>query len=296
MEKGLAAFIMTYERPDIVLATVESLLQQTLPPDRILVVDNSESTATAEVISNFGHPRVEYFRVGFNSGPAGAAYHGLSILAGRGYDWIFWGDDDDPPKRRDCFEILLANRQGLENPGIIGAVGHRFNTRSGVIDRTQDKQLRTDKWLPVDVVAGGMCLLANGEMVRNNTLPDPDLFFGFEELDFCLKAKRNGYNIYVHTGLFKYYRENSKRPRELAGRRGLKKNAASLWREYYSARNLLYLFRTNNLYLPLINQYLKLLTKTLYNFRFGVSYGIKSASLAYKAIWDFHFNKMGKRQ
>jgi GT2 family glycosyltransferase len=295
MKKRFSAFIMTYERPEMVLSTIGALLAQTLPPDKILIVDNSESDKTKEAILKLNHPLVEYFRVGFNSGPAGGAYYGLSMLAGQGYDWIFWGDDDDPPKINTCFETLLSEVSTLTNPGILAAVGHQFDVRSGVIKRTTDHRISTEKWLPVDIVAGGMCLIANGEMIRQNVLPNPDLFFGFEDLDFCIKARKKGYKIYAHAALFKYYRENSKRPLSVAGKRGVKKKVTSLWREYYSARNLLYLFHSNRLNLAFLNHFFKLLVKMVYNFRFGFSYGKESATLACRAIWDFHQNKLGKR-
>jgi Predicted glycosyltransferases len=295
MQEKFGAFIITYERPAIIGATINALLQQTRPPEQIVVIDNSESGTTKELIEQLADSRIRYYCVGYNSGPAGGAFYGLRILAEDGYDWIYWGDDDDPPKRQDCFEKLLSGVVNLNKPGIVGAVGHRFDRKTGIIRRMGDQELQDASWIEVDVVAGGMCLIANGEMVRKNILPNPELFFGFEDLDFCLKARSGGYRIYANGELFRYYRQNSKRPLAYAGKRGLRKADGALWRDYYSMRNLLYLFLANGFYRAVISQYIRILGKIVYNFRFGLGYGQRSAKLAISAITDFHSKKLGKR-
>jgi len=56
--------------------------------------------------------------------------------------------------------------------------------------------------IEVDYVAGGMCMLVSGEVAREKIAPDVSLFFGFEELDFCLRVSRKGYSILVDCKLF----------------------------------------------------------------------------------------------
>src|SRR5690349_18373259 len=89
-----AGFIMTYERPGIILDTIGRVLAQTRPPEKLLIVDNSESSETKKLIEHLNDNRIQYFAVGYNAGPAGAAKIGLQKLAEGGFDWIYWGDDD----------------------------------------------------------------------------------------------------------------------------------------------------------------------------------------------------------
>src|SRR5687768_7215833 len=92
-----AGFIMTYERSDLLLSTIKTIFDQTISPKKLLIIDNSKSDKTEILIKQLNDPRVFYHKQGYNSGPAGAARTGLQILAAEGYDWIYWGDDDDPP-------------------------------------------------------------------------------------------------------------------------------------------------------------------------------------------------------
>jgi GT2 family glycosyltransferase len=98
---SLAAFVMTFDRPQILRHTAETLLAQSRPPEVVLVLDNGSNSETRAVIDGLADDRVRYHSIGGNSGPAGAAAYGLQQLCDEGYDWIYWGDDDDPPKTPD---------------------------------------------------------------------------------------------------------------------------------------------------------------------------------------------------
>ena len=179
-----AGFIMTYERETILNDTIQAIFSQTLSPEKILIVDNSATHKTEELIKTLNNPKVIYHRVGYNSGPAGAAAIGLQILANEGYDWIYWGDDDDPPVFNTTFEILLKTALTDLKCGCVGVVGQFFNRKSGFIKRVLDEQLQSQGTLEVDTIAGGMSKIVNGSMILNlSILPEEKLFFSFEDLD-----------------------------------------------------------------------------------------------------------------
>ena len=214
-----AGFIMAYERPEVIEHTLNSIFNQTVIPDKILIVDNSESTRVKDTIHNLNNERIEYFKVGYNAGPAGAAKIGLQKLAEQGYDWIYWGDDDDPPHFEDCFEGLLAiSRKEI---GILGVVGQFFSKRTGEVFRVSDGEIRQRSEVSVDSVAGNQCMIVNADVVRQGCLPDADLFFGFEELDFCIKVKKLNFSLIASSDLFL-------RSREKFNKLGFKRSLTSL--------------------------------------------------------------------
>ncbi|RAW01297.1 glycosyltransferase [Pseudochryseolinea flava] len=291
MDKNFAAFIMTYERPQEVLIMVQKLFAQTLPPEKILVVDNSATHLTEEVVAKLGDPRVAYHRVGYNAGPAGAAAVALKILASDGYRWIFWGDDNDPPKLIDDFKTLLPLAE-QHQPGIIGAVGHLFDTRRGVIKRLPTNQLKG--LLSVDTVAGGDCMIINAKVVHQGVVPDEKLFFGFEEFDFCYRVKKAGFEILVNGDLFYKYREvsgNLNKKRKVVN---LTNSAPRLARDYYSKRNLFYIFKKNRLYLPMLSLFVRSFLKGIAGFVHGMTFGAKNFKMISKAFTHAVMNKMGK--
>lgn len=287
-----AAFIMTYERSELLPDTIDKILSQTIPPEKILIVDNSATDKTRELIASLANPKLEYHRVGYNSGPAGAAYYGLKMLKEEGYDWIYWGDDDDPPRFPDCFEVILQHTK--PSIGAIGAVGSLFNWNNGQRERYRDDELKG--LLPVDTIGGNMCMIVNAHALSEDTLPDPKLFFGIEEFEFHQKLIRKGYEVCVVGELLYRYRKQS-------NHLGVKKKAsvvprarfASLHREYYSYRNGIYLMAYEYKKYKLAAIYImRALLKIPFGFVNGPKFGVKNSKMLLSAISDGLTKKMGK--
>ncbi len=281
--KFFAAFIMTYERSSVLKDTIIKVFSQTLPPEMILIVDNSETLTTLQLIESMADSRIKYHRVGYNAGPAGAAKIGLQLLAEDGYQWIYWGDDDNPPDFPDTFEKLLGLIATVPNVGIASAVGQYFSKHSGNIVRVPDFVLKSNSSVMVDSIAGGMTMLVNAEVVRSGVLPDAHLFFGFEELDFCIKTKKIGFNLVASTDLFlrsreKFNRLNFQRPFYM------RKSVRDLHRQYYSVRNLIVILKRNRLIWALIYQITKTLGKSIYGFRYGFNYGKLNLKHSFKGL------------
>ncbi|WP_245943459.1 glycosyltransferase family protein [Algoriphagus aquaeductus] len=172
----------------------------------------------------------------------------------------------------------------------MGAVGQYFDRTKGKILRVKTQLLKEKPWIEVDYVAGGMCMLVSGEVARSGIAPDPKLFFGFEELDFCLKVKRKGYSIVVDNKLFleariKHGRLDFDLPLYL--------KKTNLVREYYSLRNLLYI--SDSVSLPIMKRYLylKWSLKAIYGFRYGPFYGWENMKIITLAFYHFWRKKMG---
>ncbi|GAB3666879.1 hypothetical protein GCM10028791_42690 [Echinicola sediminis] len=210
-----------------------------------------------------------------------------------GYEWIYWGDDDNPPEFDHVFEKLLTLGKSMKKKGLLGCVGHNFNKKKGVINRTPDEYLAGKGYLEVDSIAGGMSLLVHSEVVIGGVLPDERIFFGFEELDFCLRVKEAGFKIWVDKELFYEMRKKS-------GRLSLKKkyyqskSKEQLYREYYSLRNLLFLAKKNGYHQMRLILYIKWGIKLFYGFRHGFSYGKINAFFIIKAFADHFQGRMGK--
>lgn len=289
-----AGFIMTYERPEIVLETIEILFAQTLTLEKILIVDNSASFDTQKAIEIVNDSRLVYHRVGYNSGPAGAAAIGLKILAAEGYDWIYWGDDDDPPLFDDTLEILMSVAQTSTKCGSVGVVGNYYNSKTGFLERVTDEELLTEGVLEVDTIAGGMSKIVNGPMIlKTGISTDEKLFYGSEELDFDLKVKKAGYTHLVNRGYYLKHRHYFNRM-NLAPKKLKKKTDRAIVREYYSIRNNLRILYKNRNYKTILVFYSYFFLKSFASFKFGFRYGIKMFWNVLVALKDFIFSNYGK--
>ena len=292
---NFAAFIITKDRPVILIDTIQILLKQTIVPDFILVIDNGSQSEAFEQIALFNDSRISHYSVGYNAGPAGGAYLGLKLLFERGYDWVLWVDDDDPPKFVDLIENLFRIIQDNDNEklGMVGSVGERFDCHRCKIVRFNDYELKG--YLSVDTISGNMFPLVSRRVFNQKILPSKNLFFGFEDLDFGLSLKRAGFNIITSGELhFKH--------RSLAGRLDLKKTfatkrqIASLWREYYSIRSLAYIliYKEKNL-IGFSNLFFRNLIKSLFVFKYGFRYGFTTSSMILRGLFDGIFRRMGIR-
>ncbi len=90
----ISVAIGTYNRAGMVREAVQAALDQTLPPDEIVVSDDASQDSTWAVLSELAgaHPRLRIFRRAQNSGGVGN-WNG-AILQTRG-DYIAWCSDDD---------------------------------------------------------------------------------------------------------------------------------------------------------------------------------------------------------
>jgi GT2 family glycosyltransferase len=295
LKYNFAAFVITKDRPDTLLSTIKKLLYQSLPPSFILVIDNGSQDITSIMIKQLNDERISHHSVGYNSGPAGGAYWGMKLLFEKGYDWVLWVDDDDPPKFDDLFEQMFKIVSDNDNHtlGMVGAVGSRFDNRKAKIVRLNDEQLKG--YIDVDAISGGMFPLVSKRIFNHGILPSLNFFFGFEELNFCLSLKREGFRILTSGEL--HYQH-----RELMGRLNLnriiyqKKSENLLWREYYSVRNLLHILLYQHFsLLGVFRFFLRNILKCVFVYKYGITYGIKANFFILRGLFDGIFDKMGMR-
>lgn len=237
------AFLTTCNRPDRLRRALEKTLAQTRPPELLLVIDNGDPGIVEPAVADLLGPRVVYHSMGENAGPAGASAYALERLAGLGFDWIGWGDDDTPPKTPDTLERLLRLAESAPpDVGGVGAVGARFDWRRGELVRLADHEL--SGVIEVDGIGSGLQLVTRRELLARVGLPDRRLFFGFYDPEYCLRVRRAGYRLWVDGELMRTYRE-------LAGRMDLELRRSvrpanppdRLWRRYYVTRNYIHMMR-----------------------------------------------------
>jgi glycosyltransferase involved in cell wall biosynthesis len=287
-------FIITYNRSEIILQTIHEIFAQSLPPELLWIIDNSDSLETDQAIASTFDSRLKYYRMGYNSGPAGAAVKGLELCFESGMEWIFWGDDNDPPKEVYMFERLVEfaiNQRKEKNVGQVGLVGHLFNRHFGSLDRVTDEVLKNTESVSVDNIGGGQMKIVHSSVIAEKITLDSKLFFGFEELDFDINLKKAGYLSLVNGPL--YYQTRKKYNRLNKGKSIGVLPKFTNHRIYYSLRNILFILRKNGYYGAVLFVIIKSVFKSIYNFRFGFDIGVRTVKFTYLAILHFIFNKKG---
>jgi GT2 family glycosyltransferase len=292
---NLGAYITTLNRPQLLEKTLQIMRSQTTPPRHVLVVDNAGSGETRRVVASFPSAWATYQAMGDNVGPAGAGAYALDRLGRDGYEWIYCGDDDDPPQSPDTLERLLAVAEGAgETVGAVGAVGARWDWDVGTIRRLPDEALHGV--IDVDVIGGNGQLIVRRDVLAKVGLPDSRLFFGLDDVDYCLRIRTAGYRILVEGDLMRACRTR-------AGRLNLQRQTSlvprhsydTIWRQYYSTRNYIFTMTRTFGHPRLARRELfKAMGRACFSWGRGVRYGSAFTAMQLRGIVDGYVGHMGR--
>ncbi|MEQ1729815.1 MAG: glycosyltransferase, partial [Vicinamibacterales bacterium] len=199
------ALVLNYRTPEQTLLAVRSLLASTHALTSVMVVDNSETVECGRLLAELSD-RVEYVSTEANLGYSGGMNVGIAraLSAGATHVLLVNSDVTVPP---DCCTRLLVALADVPESGIAGPVllargspnridsaGLSFDITSGRM-RMQLAAEPANSALGMasdaDAVSGGLMLVERRVFERIG-LFDEDYFFGFEDLDFCLRARAAG--------------------------------------------------------------------------------------------------------
>lgn len=117
---GFTIVIPVYNGADHIERAIESCLQQTLMPEKVIIVDDASTDETEAVVTNIVSGLVHYVRNDKNRGPSYSRNRGMELATSA---WIAFLDADDvfhPDK-------LKLIRYCIESEPAIRAMGHAFS-------------------------------------------------------------------------------------------------------------------------------------------------------------------------
>ncbi len=241
------AIVVTYRRPAELARALTAIGDQTLHVSGLVVVDNggpSEETQTLVERCRDAGLDAELIVPGRNLGPAGGRAVGMeaAMKLADDDDWLALFDDDDELPAPDTLEGLLRFSQELRvsDPtlGGVGLRGARFDWSRGRTIPIPSRVLAGGP-VAVDHLHGNFFPLYSVAAVRDVGTFRPELFFGFEELEYGLRMIDAGYPLFVHGKLAQSYElRHSRDPQRTTPRLGLDEPR---WERYYSLRNVLWI-------------------------------------------------------
>ncbi len=174
---------------------------QGLIQEVILVDDASADDSVAFVQEQF--PWVRLVRLDENQGPAAARNAGIEAAL---TPWVCLLDNDvvvDKDWLRALAEAMAIRENAAicssrvlvyEEPGLIGSDGNEAHFLGMPTQRNVGSRIsETPTYEPQEVGAtGGASLLIDKARVESMPYFDPDFFYNFEELDFCLRNRMVG--------------------------------------------------------------------------------------------------------
>ena len=292
----LGGFLVTFARPHILKGTIESILAQTRAPDVLLIVDNEASEVTETMVRDLGDERLVYLAMDSNLGSAGGTAFGFQWIAEQGYDWAYCGDDDNPPRTDDTLERLMAVLETVDKDVAgIGAGGARWDWKKGELHRLSDADLENGVQ-EVDLVGAGFQCILRREALLTAGVPERRFFFGYPDLNHCLRLRTAGWRLLVHGELMLEYRA-------LAGRRNLEIKRSltptrpyhGVWRTYYTTRNYIYMMRETFDRPDLARRFaLKSIAKCATAWLRGPRYALSFTAMQARGIFDGYRSRLGQ--
>jgi GT2 family glycosyltransferase len=174
---------------------------------RIILIDNG-CGATPNMPQ--GAP-VELIRLAENRGFAGGHNAGIRRAMDCRADYVLLFNSDAVAEPGCVQELLAAARRKRlvafagplilheTEPDVIESAGHSFDSRTGrhrEISRGRPLSSVCDRIREVDAVSGCV-MLASCAALEAIGLLDESLFIYFEDMDWCLRARRAGYDVVV---------------------------------------------------------------------------------------------------
>lgn len=288
------AFIVTYNRPVILKESLKLLLEQTRPPEVILVVDNGNPEENKFVIKDFPEEKVIHEIIGSNLGSAGGFAYGVKWFYERGYDWIYCGDDDNPPVTSDTFERLLKLGCISGDIAAVGSVGAKWDWKKGEAQRLPDKSL--DDIIEVDFIGQNNSFTVRRETVASVGLPNGNLFFGYPDLEYCLRIRQAGYRLLVDGKLMYAHRAHDGRLNLIRKQSLLPyRSYDGIWRNYYTTRTYIFMmtkiFNRSDL---ARRETIKAIGRILMSWRRGLKYGAAFTGYQLRGVVDGYLGRMGR--
>lgn len=93
----IIALLVTYNRKDLLIESIDAILNQKYEIDSLVVIDNNSSDGTNLLFEDnfFNNSKIKYIRLNKNIGGAGGFHHGMKYInENLNYDFIWLMDDD----------------------------------------------------------------------------------------------------------------------------------------------------------------------------------------------------------
>ena len=231
----ICGVMVAYGRPDMFEKGLESMLVQSLPLDRIFVIDNSPTDAARATVQKH-YPLTEYRHFPENIGSEGGYAEGIR-MASVDHDLIWLMDDDCVAEPRALEEMV----------GFIKDMGEREKIGAVRSARAWDKQQDGPPVKEIDDLFAWRGTLISSAAIKEIGLPKKELFLYGGDIEYGLRMRYAGYKIYLVYSSRIESLELSQKVKGGAGTLGME-SYVQPYRIYYSYRNELRVYLDHRRY------------------------------------------------
>ena len=199
-----AVVLVTRNRLELLKRSLESVLNQTLSPDRIVVVDNNSTDGTSDWLREFvkDRPHTELILLAENKGSSGGFSLGMRAAYEAGADWI-WTLDDDVIADPDALEQLVARIKPLSPTALkrVGYVCSKVVWTDGSRHRHNVPVASRFWWDGYEIIPGSIQLdaatfvsaLFSRTAVKAVGFPVEEFFMWWDDVEYTLRLSDAGF-------------------------------------------------------------------------------------------------------
>jgi GT2 family glycosyltransferase len=244
---AVTAVVVTHMRPQLAGQLVRILMDtERLTGEQIVVVVNEVGGLDDPLLES----AVRMVHLDDNLGPAGGFKAGMQeAFSDPATKWAYLCEDDvgllpiDLPRLPDLIRRIDSFSGTQKGAGAVVAYGRIFERRTGHSVNLVPAPDDSDEFVEVDVAAWGATLVSRA-VFEAGVVPDPELFFGYEDFDYFCKVREAGFSVLLDPASARKvadYETTQGRIQLHSGRRP--SDADESWRAYYVARNFFTLAR-----------------------------------------------------
>lgn len=238
---NIYTIVVTYNRKALLLDCLGALENQTLKPNKVIIVDNASTDGTLDLLRETGFldkPLFELLALTDNTGGAGGFSAGLDYAIKQGADWVWMMDDDARPHLNALEELMKVAKEPQHVYGSLAVNQDNTAWQMALLDGSKiTTRLKADIPSKAQVqMLPFLGFMVHRDLVAQIGLPDAGFFIAADDVEYCVRAQNHGANIYVagnsqieHPSSYPYYVS-------ILGHR-FTCIAIPPWKRYYDVRN-----------------------------------------------------------
>lgn len=206
----VAVLILNWNRAEMTIACIESLLHLNYDNYDIIVIDNGSTDGSEEIIRH-KFPNISILQTGSNLGYSEGNNRGIKKALEENADYILILNNDTKLDR-DCLSHLVEMCEKNESIGVAGAIACDYDDPAKIlqVSCSFDWQTLKPKILNLEeanqfdrgnyfdaAYIQGDCMFVRKQVFKKIGYFNTRFFFGYEDVDFCFRAAAAGYRCVV---------------------------------------------------------------------------------------------------
>lgn len=232
--KNIAAVVITHNRLSLLKLVIEGIRNQTILPDKLIVVNNASTDGTEEWLNK--QLDITLITQG-NTGSSGGQYTGIKTAYDMGYEWI-WTMDDDVIPSPNCLELMLnKGTEPLRAPLRVTRMGNPCFYDIKKLNLGNPFRSIWEEIISIDDLKGDKtnvsCLTFEGPLINRSIiekigLPDRNFFIYADDTEYFIRAFKAelGMEIITNARLTRLIEADDQR-------------TSFTWKHYYIIRNII---------------------------------------------------------